>query len=51
MNDTVWLALAYSRLAMRAEMLEHENAALRLELDRVRGPQEVKQKDATDVVS
>jgi hypothetical protein len=41
MNENVWLAMAYARLATRAEILEHENAALRLELQRVRGPQPV----------
>ena len=52
MNDNIWLALAYSRLATRAEYLEHENAALRLELERMRGPRGVDApKESTDVVS
>lgn len=41
MNENVWLAMAYARLATRAEILEHENAALRLEVQRLRGPQAV----------
>lgn len=43
MNDTVWLALAYSRLAIRSEMLEQENAVLRLEVEKMKGLREVKQ--------
>ena len=41
MNDTVWLALAFSRLAVRAEMLEQENALLRLKIEQAKGPQPV----------
>lgn len=41
MNDTVWLALAFSRLAVRAEMLEQENATLRMELEKSKGLREV----------
>lgn len=42
MSDTVWMALALARLAVRCEMLEQEVAVLKQAAEAAKGPQEVK---------
>lgn len=37
MSEQVWLALALARLAVRAELLEQENLALKLEAEKMKG--------------
>lgn len=36
MSEQVWLALALARLAVRAELLEQENLALKLEAEKMK---------------
>lgn len=40
MNEMVWLAMALARLAVRAEMLETENAMLKKEIEELKAPAE-----------
>ena len=37
MSEIMWLSLALGRLAIRAEQLEQENLALRMELEKAKG--------------
>jgi len=37
MSEIMWLSLAMGRLAIRAEQLEQENQALRMELEKAKG--------------
>jgi len=47
-GDTIWIALALTKLAVRCEMLEQENAALRREKRPAAKPRLVRQKKVSD---